>query len=219
MARVITVKGTGKASAKPDFVVISMSLHARDRNYDRAMDLAGQYVQHLTETICAIGFEKSDLKTSNFNVHTEYENVKDRNGNYNRIFKGYVVDHSLKLEFDFAMQRLSQALSVIAGCLSNPDLSIRFTVKDASAVNKEMLRSAALNARRTAEILCEASGVKLGQLLNVDYNWGELEIYSHTQYRLDEECLPCAAAPRGIDIEPDDIDVSDTVTFVWEIDS
>ncbi len=27
------------------------------------------------------------------------------------------------------------------------------------------------------------------------------------------------AAPTAIDIEPDDIDVSDTVTFVWEIES
>lgn len=219
MARVITVKGIGKASARPDMVEISMALHTRDRNYDRAMDLAGQHIQHLTETICAIGFEKSDLKTANFNVHTEYENVKDRNGNYNRIFKGYVMDHNLKLEFDFEMQRLSQVLSAIASCLSNPDLSIRFTVKDATGMNEEMLRSAAVNARRKAEILCEASGVKLGQLLNVDYNWSELEIYSNTQYKLSEECMPYAAAPTAIDIEPDDIDVSDTVTFVWEIES
>ncbi len=219
MARIITVKGIGKASAKPDYVEISMSLHTCDRNYDRAMDLAGQHIQHLTETICAIGFAKSDLKTANFNVRTDYQNVKDRNGNYNRVFNGYVVDHGLKLEFDFEMQRLSQALSAIAGCLSNPDLSIRFTAKDATGMNEEMLRSAAVNARRKAEILCEASGVKLGQLLNVDYNWGELEIYSKTQYRVAEECMPYAAASRGIDIEPDDIDVSDTVTFVWEIDS
>ncbi|MCD7919773.1 MAG: SIMPL domain-containing protein [Clostridiales bacterium] len=219
MARIITVKGIGKASARPDMVVISMALHTRDRNYDRAMDLAGQHIRHLTETICATGFEKSDLKTASFNVRTEYHNVKDRQGSYNRIFDGYVVAHSLKLEFEFEMQKLSQALSAIAGCLSNPDLSIRFAVKDEAAVKAEMLRSAAVNARRKAEILCEASGVKLGQLLNVNYSWGELEIYSNTQYRVAEECLPCAASARGIDIEPDDIDVSDTVTFVWEIEN
>lgn len=124
MARVITVKRIGKASARPDQVVISMSLHMRDNNYDRAMDLAGQHIQRLTETLCAIGFEKNDLKTASFNVHTDYQNVKDRNGKYNRVFNGYVADHSLKLEFDFEMQRLSKALSAIAGCLSNPDLSI-----------------------------------------------------------------------------------------------
>ena len=35
-------------------------------------------------------------------------------------------------------------------------------MKDATAINEEMLRSVALNARRKAEILCEASDVKLG---------------------------------------------------------
>ncbi|MCD8123982.1 MAG: hypothetical protein LUE23_02965 [Lachnospiraceae bacterium] len=55
-----------------------------------------------------------------------------------------------------------------------------------------------LDAQRKAEILCEASGVKLGQLLNVDYNWGELEIYSNTQYKLSEECMPYAVAPGAL---------------------
>ena len=50
------------------------------------------------------------------------------------------------------------------------------------------------------------------------YNWGELNVVSRTEYMLDEKCL---AMPMGamadMDIEPDDIDVSDTATFVWEI--
>jgi len=117
------------------------------------------------------------------------------------------------------MERLSQALAAIAGCLSHPELSIAFTVKDATAINEEMLRSATANAKRKAEILCEASGVELGQLLTIDYNWGELDIFSHTQYGLSDDCLYEAAPSmaRSIDIEPDNIDVSDTATFVWEI--
>ncbi len=61
MPRTITVKGIGRASARPDYVVLSMSLESKNMNYDRAMELASQHIQHLTETICAIGFEKSDL--------------------------------------------------------------------------------------------------------------------------------------------------------------
>lgn len=219
MPRTITVKGIGKVSAKPDYVVLSMSLQSKDMDYDRAMVLASQHIQHLTETICAIGFEKSDLKTTRFNVGTDYNNIKDRNGNYHKEFAGYVISHNLKLEFDFNMEKLSQALAAIAGCLSHPELSIAFTVKDTTAINEEMLRSATANAKRKAEILCKASGVELGQLLTIDYNWGELDIFSHTQYGLSDDCLYEAAPSmaRSIDIEPDDIDVSDTATFVWEI--
>ncbi len=217
MARMITVKGIGKVSARPDYVVISMSLKSQDKNYDDAMDLASQHIQHLTEAICAIGFEKDDLKTLNFNVQTDYKNTRDRAGNSVRTFNGYVVNHDLKLEFDFDTKKLSQVLSVIAGCLSHPDLPIRFTVKDGTAVNEEMLRAATINAKQKAEILCEASGVRLGQLQSIDYNWGELDIFSRTQYMVEEECMPCGAVPHGIDIEPDDIAISDTATFVWEI--
>lgn len=33
MPRKITVKGVGKVSARPDYVIISMSVEAQDKNY------------------------------------------------------------------------------------------------------------------------------------------------------------------------------------------
>lgn len=56
----------------------------------------------------------------------------------------------------------------------------------------------------------------MGDLIAIDYNWGELDIYSHTRYDCCEDAMPMIGC-KSIDIEPDDIDVSDTATFVWEI--
>lgn len=148
MARTITVKGIGKASAKPDYVVFSMTLESKHKDYDKAMDMAADHIQQLNETLCGIGFEKGSVKTTNFSVRTDYDRVKDRNGNYQNVFCGYEVTHNLKLAFGFDMGRLSLALSAIAGCLSHPQLSVAFTVKDATAINEAMLRSAAANARK-----------------------------------------------------------------------
>ena len=70
-----------------------------------------------------------------------------------------------------------------------------------------------------AEILCRASGVELGQLISIDYNWGELNIISRTSYEM-EDCLMSPASMGKCcapEIEPDDIDVSDSAAFVWEI--
>lgn len=158
------------------------------------------------------------VKTMNFNVDTDYDSYKDKLGNYQRVFSGFVCRHQLKLAFDFDMKRLSQALAAIAACLAHPELSIAFTVKDPAAVNDALLREAAINAKKKAELLCEASGVMLGQLLTIDYNWGELNIYSDTRYNLAEDCIRKAPmCISSIDVEPDDIDVRDTATFVWEI--
>ena len=98
----------------------------------------------------------------------------------------------------------------------DPELSIVFTVKDPAAISADLLRSATTNAREKAEILCSAANVKLGELQAINYNWGELDIVSHTDFDMP---ISCAAMSPGcdIDIEPDDISLSDTATFIWEI--
>ncbi len=218
MAKTITVKGIGRVTAKPDYVVLSMALETKDMDYGRAMDGAARHLEALDGALTGAGFEKDDLKTTNFNVSTSYINVKNRAGDFERKFDGYVVRQSLKLAFDFDMGRLAETLSAVTGCLSNPDLSISFTVKDPTAINEEMLRSAAANAREKAQVLCEAAGVKLGELTAIDYNWGELDVVSNTRYAVAEDCLAAPMmAVKSMNIQPDDIDVSDTATFVWAI--
>lgn len=85
-------------------------------------------------------------------------------------------------------------------------------------VNAALLENACVNAKAKAGILAKASGVTLGDLISIDYNWGELHLFSQTQYDMEDDCMRMAsAAPTSIEIEPDDIDISDSVTFVWEI--
>ena len=216
--KTIAVKGVGNVSVKPDYVVLSMSLETRNHDYETAMREAADRIEHINKSLSTIGFEKESVKTTDFNVRTDYESKKDRVGNYYRVFNGYVVNHRLKVSFDFDTKVLSWALGTIASCISEPELSISFTVKEPSAVNEALLKSATINAKKKAEILCEASGAKLGELVNIDYNWGELNIYSRTSYDMEMDCLKAkAATPYSLDIEPDDIDATDTVTFVWQI--
>ena len=218
MNRTITIKGIGKLSLKPDLTVVSLTLKTVRAGYDKAMDKAAKHLEQLRSAIAEIGFTKDDLKTTSFDVGTEYENERDKNGNYKQIFVGYQVTHGLKLEFDFDSQRPSKVLGAIAVCIAEPELNVQFTVKDKEAVDAALLDSACANAKAKAEILTKASGVTLGELVSIDYNWSELHLYSLTHYEMDPPCMARAsAAPTAMDIEPDDIDVSDSVTFVWEI--
>jgi len=214
--RTITVKGIGNVQAPVDSVVITMSLTAKDKVYDKAMAAASRQLAALQKSMTSAGFGKDALKTSNFNVETDYENIKDANDNYKRVFSGYEVSQCLTLTFDFTSEALSKVLTAIGSCVAKPELSIRFTVKDATAVSDELLRQAAVNAKRKAAVLSEASGAKLGNLISIDYNWGQLDIFSHTDYVMENRCVGMPGmAP--MEIEPEDIDVSDTVTFVWEL--
>lgn len=219
MMRTITVKGIGTVSAKPDYITLSLALEAKDTDYNKAMQIAAERISSLQGAISDIGFEKGTLKTTNFNVQTDYENIKDHTGNYQRVFSGYVCSYRFKLSFDFDSKRLSSVLSAIAASNAKPELSISFTVKNPAQVSEELLISATANATRKAETLCKASRAELGQLLTIEYNWGELNVISPTRYELAEDCLPVMAMSKSYapEIEPDDIDIHDTATFVWEI--
>lgn len=219
MMRTITVKGVGNVSAKPDYISISMTVESVDNNYDKAMDGAARRIENLKAAAVSVGYEKEALKTISFNVETRYENVKDRQGSYKREFAGYACVYRLKLAFDFDSKQLAKVISAIANSGANPELSIAFTVKNPAKVSEELLESAAQNARAKAEILCKAAGAELGQLISIDYNWGELNIVSRTSYEMEDCLMPLAAMDKccAPEIEPDDINVSDTVAFTWEI--
>lgn len=217
--RTITVKGVGTTSAKPDYIALSMHIEAVSLDYDRALAEAAERIEKLQTATAKVGYQKSDIKTSSFRVDTRYDNIKDCQGNYKREFSGYACVYQLKLSFDFDSKQLARVLSLIASCGAKPELSIAFTVKNPAKVNEELLKSATQNARAKAEILCKASGSELGQLLSIDYNWGELNLISSTQYEMDDCVQPLMASKSCAvpEIEPDDIDVSDTVAFIWEI--
>lgn len=217
MERTIVVKGIGRTTTKPDLTVLTMDLDATDFEYDRAIELASEQIGSLFEALMGAGFERSELKTTDFSIDTEYESYKDIRGNYQRKFVGYKVKHKLVLRFKMDMKKLSNAIGAMAKCKSMPEFSIAFTVEDPTAVCDELLRSAAENAKRKADILCESSGARLGKLLNINYNWTEINLYSETRYLAQETCEEASAPMDFSDIEPDDIRAADNATFTWEI--
>lgn len=214
--RTITVKGIGAVSVKPDLIVLRLSMETAEYEYDAAMKAAAEKIDFLNKALEAAGFEKKSAKTADFRVRADYERLNDGKGNYTSVFMGYKCRHELKIEFDFDTKRLAKALSEISKCIAKPEISIDFTVKDSSAVSAELLKAAVKNAREKAEILCAASGAKLGELLSIDYNWGELHLYSATDYDVEGKCMMLGAAD-DMDIEPEEIKARDTATFEWKI--
>lgn len=215
--RTIRIKGTGYATQAPDQVVLSLTLTAQNKEYSAAMKIGSQQVEMLREAIIEAGFKADDLKTINFEVRAVYENEETKDGKstrYQKIFVGFECRHDLKLTFDFDNDKLNAAVDTIAASLSQPKISIAFTIKDADAFNDKILKSAAKDAQRKAKILCKASGVNLGKLININYSWDELTL-RHEHILCQETAV---GAKNSFDFQPEDIKTSDTVDFLWEIE-
>lgn len=216
MERRITVTGTGKFAAKPDLIIVTMGLTTIDPVYEKAMSVAGEQIEKLRSALATLGFQKDQLKTVSFHAAAQYESKRNRNGDYQRYFEGYKVAHRLKLEFDFDTKQLGRVLNAISQSGSEPEVNIDFGLRDQEAVCAFLLEDAAKNARTKAEILTKASGMALGELISVNYSWAELKMLSFTEYYRDNGDYNYAKNVE-IDMEPDDVKVSDSATFVWEI--
>ena len=217
MDRMLTVKGIGKVSAAPDLLVIDIDLDIVSAEYGKAVELATRTLSELQSSLTHLGLPPDGLKTVSYSVNTKYESIRDyRSEKMIRQFVGYECAHRLRLDFDLDMQMLAQVIDVIVACKANPRFSIRFSVKNPDALSDQLLENAISDATHKATILAKAANVTLGAIVRIDYNWGEIEVYSNTRLMMaDSMMADSMIAPMSI--TPDDIDVNDTVAVVWAL--
>ncbi len=214
MQKVITVRGSANVKVKPDYVNLLINLETRNVEYGAAMEGAARRIEMLKDALKSVNVDPEDLRTTDFGVDTEWEWIKDKYGNNkDHVFIGYKIRQNLKLGFDFERERLVTILSAVAKSDVDPEFRVRFTVKDTSAVKEELFAKASENARKIAEGLCRGVGKKLGDIININYSWQEINIYHEFGRYYEANCIE-EDAP---DINPEDLDASDSVTFTWEL--
>lgn len=211
--RTIRITGTGQLKLRPDVTVITMNLRGKCPDYDKTLEKSASDTELLKNALEQFGFERRDLKTTDFNVSADYERY-EKNGTYHTRFAGYEYEHALKLEFDSDNERLGKILTALSGCGANPELEISYTVKDREAAKNELLGNAVANAMAKAEVLTRAAGVRLKEIQSVDYSWGEINFNVKPMRKAINTALR-ACTP---DFEPDDLQLSDTATVVREIE-
>lgn len=217
--KTIRVTGKGQLKVHPDMTRITMELEGIYKDYTDTLMESSCATEELKKLLVPFGFQRTDLKTLSFDINTEYESYKE-NDTYKRRFAGYKYSHTLKVEFESDNLRLGRILYALANCSLHPEFSLSYTVKDPEAVKNELLGKAVKDAMAKAGVLSSAAGVKLGDIQSVDYSWGEIDFEVRPMNR-NLEMYACKAleptAAYDMDIEPDDIEVQDTVTVVWEI--
>ena len=218
--KVIKVTGKGQLSLKPDTTRITMTLTGVETEYADALRVSSEQTEALKNLFARFGFDRSELKTLSFNVDTEYESYKEGEAWKQRLI-GYRFNHTLKIEFPSDNERLGKILYALANSDAQPQFSISYTLKDPEAAKNMLLGKAVRDASEKAKVLTEAAGKKLGEIQSIDYSWGEISFETRPVNRLMKAAAFADAEEScsyDMDIEPDDIDVSDTVTIVWEIE-
>ncbi len=219
--RIIRVIGKGNLKLRPDVTRLVITCKGIYKEYGETLKQSAEDTAVIRDLFIQASFEYTDLKTLNFSVDTEYERYQERSV-WKQRFIGYTYCHVMKIEFPSNNDRLGRILYSLSKCSVKPEFRISYTVSDPEAAKNELLRKAVFDAKDKAVILSDAAGVKLKTIQSIDYSWEEIsfEVNPMNQFReivglndMYEEGLGF-----DVDIEPDDIQASDTVSVVWEIE-
>lgn len=101
------------------------------------------------------------------------------------------------------------------------DLHVRisFTVKELREIKDELLRLATENAKHQAEILTQALNIDLGTIQSISYNRTKTKNDFVTASIFDGSAheMMMESSSFVVDLSPHDIQVTDSVTCIWEI--
>ena len=109
-------------------------------------------------------------------------------------------------------------LTALSRSPAAPELRVSCVAGDPEAAKNELIRRAVKDAESNAAILAEAAGVTLGELISADYSVARLDFEISPMSRMmKSEQLASGSAGISVDIEPDDIELTDTVTLIFAV--
>jgi uncharacterized protein YggE len=211
----LRVQGVGRKSITPDQMIIDFEIISDSRTYEATMMGAKHKYDALKQALVENGFSEDDLKTVSFHLERRYGQVKEPDGTYKDVFKGFRHHHQLRLEFPFDINRLGIVLNILLAGAVEPNFNVQFGIKDKVLVRNELLEKAVIDAKEKALILAEASGVRLGEIVNIDQVNNEIVLISPTRYGVAEASMMVGGAEMNI--TPEDIQAAERVNMVWEI--
>ena len=218
--RTVRVTGKGQIKVHPDMTRITMTLQGLDWDYSETLRRSSEDTEELKSVLEPFGFRPSDLKTLRFDIDTEHESYREED-TWKQRFIGYKFEHVVKVEFESDNDRLGKLLYALAHCTLQPEFRISYFVKDPESSKNELLGKAVADAKEKASVLTAAAGVVLKDIQSIDYSWEEINFEYQPMGKamlMDSSLMEDASADRyDMNLEPDDIEVSDTVTVIWEI--
>ncbi len=218
--RIIRVTGNGKMTIKPNLTRVSIVVKGNSEKFDDAINKSSIDTDKLKSIIESLGFDRKDIKTISLDIDPDYERYTDKDDNYRKRFIGYKYTHNMYIKFPIDNKVLSNLVFSFIESNLSPEFSIDYTIDDESReeYRAKIIEQSVQNAKEKAYVLAKAAGVKLGDIINIDYSDKALDYFSRRMdYSLAESKFMRSADSIDFDIEPDDIAITDNVNIVWEI--
>lgn len=156
--RFITVMGEGTAGVVPDIAVIQAGVTTQGKTARAASEANSSAMTQVHTALKANGIAERDIQTSQFSIRP----VRDSRREGDDRIVGFQATNQVSVNVR-ALARLATVLDQMIAAGANDVSGIYFTVAQRSTLLDKARADAVADARRKAEVLAKAAGVRLGR--------------------------------------------------------
>lgn len=201
----IVTAATGEAQLVPDRATVYVGVQSRAATAAAAARDNAQRQRAVIESIVALGIPREQIGTENYSVapDTRYDQATQKT-----TITGYVVNNVVRVE----LRRVDQVASVLDAALAkgaNQINSLDFFASNSDSARHVALVQAIARSRADAEVMAQAAGGSLGQLIELSTN----DAGPRPVYRMAAAMGVAGAAPTPI--EPGQQRIQVSVSARW----
>ena len=210
--RTISITGEATCSMKPDMCIISFISHKSNEDYSNCLLELNEEVSQIINKLKKIKIDKDCLTTKDFDIraHNIYDEKLKKH-----IFVEYRGEHKINIKIDNNNTLINKVLSLLNSNQFTPRVSISFGLRNENEIKEKALKMAIEKAKKNAEIISLGLGVKLGNIIEIKYNFGSGSISRH-RYDYFEDMHICENS-QDYNIMPEDSKYDESISVIWEI--
>jgi uncharacterized protein YggE len=209
-SRTITVTSTATVKAKPDEALVNFGVRSEDADSAVAMAQNAKDMQAVLDALKAAGIADKDIQTLDVALDQRVEN---RGRPSERTV--FVASNSVQVTIH-ALASIGHVIDAAVGAGADSVNDVRFLLSDPNTIRTDALSQAVKGARTKADALAQAAGAKVLGVVTINEEAYRAPVY-HAPFQQKLAFGAVAAAPTPV-VAPNSLEVSVTVTVVWEID-
>lgn len=167
--RTIRVSGTGEVKVAPDQATLDFAVESTAPTAAAAAQENASRMDRVIRALVAAGIPRTSIQTRNYSVGQDYGPPQP---NGEPQLRGYRVSNTVTLTTG-DINRVGDLLDVALRAGANRVDGVSFGLRDPEGARNQALRRAVESARRSAEAMAAALGVRLGPVLDAS-SVGEL---------------------------------------------
>ncbi|TSC64545.1 MAG: hypothetical protein G01um1014106_75 [Parcubacteria group bacterium Gr01-1014_106] len=159
LKREITVNGTGEVQGKPDVARVLLGVQTGAQpSAKAALDSLSKRFNAIVAALKALGIKEDDIKTTNFSMSPQYD-FQNAPGQ----IRGFEASEHVQVTIH-DLDKIGEIIAKTTGEGANQVGGVTFEMDDPNALQTEAQEKAIADARKNAEQLAKALGVRLGRV-------------------------------------------------------